>query len=136
MKQRISAEDLAELTPEQREKLKKWWIPTTGDVVYNESDIGKPETPFSIMVTDRYDLEKDEIIEGVINPYNTDEFFDDLRGSVLPAMSIGQCIELLDYLKQCLVIRKKRGIWNCEETWGNSKVELIDALWQAVKEVL
>jgi hypothetical protein len=136
MKQRISAEDLAELTPEQREKLKKWWIPTTGDVVYNESDIGKPETPFSIMVTDGYDLEKDEIIEGVINPYNTDEFFEDLRGSVLPAMSIGQCIELLDYLKQCLVIRKKRGTWNCEETWENSKVELIDALWQAVKEVL
>ena len=53
-----------------------------------------------------------------------------------PLLSIGQCIELLDYLKQCLVIRKKRGIWNCEETWGNSKVELIDALWQAVKEVL
>ena len=28
MKQRISAEQLAELTLEQREKLKKWWIPT------------------------------------------------------------------------------------------------------------
>jgi len=127
MKQRISAEDLAELTPEQREKLKKWWIPTTGDVVYNESDIGKPETPFSIMVTDGYDLEKDEIIEGVINPYNTDEFFEDLRGSVLPAMSIGQCIELLGIDK---VFRICQGPILAATYDGR---ELIDALWDIVK---
>ncbi len=107
MKQRISAEDLAELSPEQQERLREWWEPQIGDMSLSKQGIPK------VYVGDITQKER-----------NT------------PLLSIGQCIELLDYLKQCLVIRKKRGIWNCEETWGNSKVELIDALWQAVKEVL
>lgn len=71
MKQVISSGQLRELTPEQQEKLRKWWIPQIGDV---------------FMCTGN------EFLEGKIFSCDGDNRPISLS---LPLLSIGQMIELI-----------------------------------------
>ena len=122
MKQHITPEQLQELTDEQRERLRGWWEPE----LYQLNRYGV-----------KFYLES--LDEGYLR---------EIRGC-LPLLSVGQCIELLE--------EKDPGSWSicCSKSggWyitssnlyapkyyiadgGKDFVELIDALWQAVKEVL
>lgn len=122
MKQRISAEDLAELTPEQQERLREWWTPEVGDyIVHDTQGAGCLFGDIGIMV----------------------------KAHMLPRLSIGQCIELLKD-KDIATLQKVMRIMLAptftvnplpkmacalSDTEALAPIELIDALWQAVKEV-
>lgn len=92
----------------QQEKLSKLINPSYGDVyLYNE----KP------LVIDEFDSKRAD-------------FMSYMKGMCLPLLSIGQCLELLE----------ERGLRYREVLYGGfdeyDTPELIDALWQAVKQVL
>lgn len=124
MEQRISAEDLAELTPEQQERLREWWTPEVGDYIVHDT-------------------------QGIGCLFGDVDIMD--KTHMLPRLSIGQCIELLkDKTNEqsfgyndsgCFwtVNVGNRGVGNMIEGCAGkqfSTAELIDALFATVKEVL
>jgi len=124
VKQRISAEDLAELTPEQQERLREWWEPEAGDYIVHDT-------------------------QGPGCLFGDIDIMD--KTHMLPRLSIGQCIELLkDKTNEqsfgyndsgCFwtVNVGNRGVGNMIEGCAGkqfSTAELIDALFATVKEVL
>jgi len=133
MRQYITPAQLQELTDEQKERLRDWWEVREGDRFFAK------------------DLWED--IAGESGPGCVESF--DCEGlsckkeNCLPLLSVGQCIELLE--------EKDPGSWSicCSKSGGryitSSNLyapkyyiadggkdfeEIIDALWQAVKEVL
>ena len=110
MKQRITPEQLQELTQEQREALREWWQPRFGDkYLYCSKEIG-------IVNEEEEELAKSNEVQNV----------------VFPLLSIGQCIQLLaekDLLQlQSIFTKICLGILPASD--------LINALFAAVKEVL
>jgi hypothetical protein len=107
MKQRISIEQLQELTEEQQYRLREWWKPQEGDwyhdKTYGESYYG--------MEVGGYDV------------YTLEPAIDDL-----PLLNIGQMIELLQSFND-------KDIWKYNDIDITSD-NFCDALWSAVKEVL
>ncbi len=144
MRQHITVEQLWELTPEQQERLREWWEPKKGDWHYyikiNHTDI----------ISSGFKLDI--------------ELYTNHKEDYLPLLSIGQCIELLHgrtlngeiglywsdkfsewnvFIGGRLDPKKEYSSYrlnpNKEYDGSPSSVlenELIDALWQAVKEVL
>jgi hypothetical protein len=111
VKQRITIEDLQQLSPEQQERLRKWWRPEPGDISLSPQGIEK------VYVGDI--TQKDR---------NT------------PLLSIGQCIELAYYCNSKSPLHipmrgEKENPKTFYMTCGDD-VEIIDALFAAVKEVL
>lgn len=137
MKQHITAEQLQELTTEQKQRLADWWQPQPGDLFFRYCVTAHPH-----------------IVKGDYNPENgyfhttecdsDGEYEWEEKRCCLPRLSIGQCIELLEYhgLKNispvidCDVITKVEG-WDVlvKDRYFKSK-ELIDTLWETIKEVL
>lgn len=127
MKQHITVEQLQELTEVQKERLKEWWRPRMGDWYYypviNHSDI----CATSLIA----DLKR-------------------MKKHYYPLLSIGQCIELLGERiyriagpksELEILFPEDKQWWvgaNTEKRYNDyfNADELIDALWQAVKEVL
>lgn len=124
MKQHISKEDLLQLSPEQQEKLRvlhKW---ESGDFyVYKDYDY----------INKCYKISEGIHDEEGINSWNR------ANGDCLPLLNIGQMIELLEFkigiVETCFGQQKH---WYIKMINGNKfeDKELIDALWQAVKEIL
>ena len=119
MKQYITPEQLQELSEEQKERLRSWWEPELyqhGVKFYLES-----------------------LDEGYLR---------EIR-NCLPLLSVGQCIELLEAKDpgSWSICCSKSGGWYITSSnlyapkyyiadGGKDFEEIIDALWQAVKEVL
>ncbi len=129
MRQRITRKQLKELTPEQRDRLWKWWEPEKGEKIL-ESD-GSTHMIY-------------DILHGLILIGGRDFF---IKAEVLPLLSIGQCNELLQTFDQCVSLSYKIIFEGTKNSMGwevtlrhlkewNQQDELIDALWQAVKAVL
>lgn len=132
MKQRITPEQLRELTPEQQEMLREWWKPRELDVC-----VGSDDFIFSVgMVREKH------TIKGKRDLW----FWPAEEGSApltkadcLPLLSIGQMIELI-YVKSDMNWRSIGNI--ISEGWGyaldnaNKERELADTLWQMVKAKL
>lgn len=118
MKQRITVEQLKELTPEQQDKLREFWQPRSLDVFASKCTDGTYQ-PYAISHWQLNDsLENKE-----------------LR---LPLFSIGQMIELL-HSKYCDIQFETAGkSWFMQITGivEAQETELADALWFAVKAVL
>ena len=131
MRQRITVENLKELSPEQQEKLRTWWNVQESDLF---AYIGLINTSNKIVI----DVDR----EGYM--YDGRDWFPKM--DCLPLLSIGQMIELLQDN-----IRDTR--WDPDEEnsiqiyrdgdWGRKshRVSLLDdeicnSLWQAVKEIL
>jgi hypothetical protein len=124
MKRRITPEQLAELTAEQKDRLREWWKPEIGDCYYYGFEdmfaVVTPENLTAVMFTKK-------------NSTKT-----------LPLLDIGQCIDLLEWKDECFNIVKKIDLegWGYEIQLRLTKYykfatgELIDALWEAVKSVL
>jgi hypothetical protein len=131
MKQRISVEGLKSLTPSQQEKLREWWKPQEGDIVYWQK-WGGVETVIiretKILGLPNYDLAFND-------GYNSSN-----KSQLLPLLSIGQCIEILEdkslNLNNVFIDRKgwETVIWEQNKSYRSE--ELIDALWEAVKSIL
>jgi hypothetical protein len=117
MKQRITPDDLKSLSPEQQEKLRTWWGEhrQKGDVF--------------ICLGNDFLSGKEFIWDGHNKPFSHS----------IPLISIGQLIELL-------MDKKAYHLWLSQGEYYNfghnvimdwdSKTELIDCLFQAVKEIL
>lgn len=124
MKQRISTVQLLELSPEQQERLREWWKPADYDVML------KVETEYVIEVDLNGGIYMISDSEGLCPPIT--------KAECLPLLSIGQCIELL-HSKYCDIAFESAGMsWysNISSFIENQETELIDALFEAVKEVL
>lgn len=134
MKQHITPQDLDQLTPAGKEKLRAWWKPNVGDFYIDRVYVPHKDVGEFLVVEEGegYHNEIDELLaEKEIEPDET-----------LPLLSIGQMIQ---YLKDT------NNIWSSpydggflcyseEFGWsvdcGDSKKELCDALWSAVVELL
>jgi hypothetical protein len=114
MKQRITIEQLQELTEEQQQRLREWWKPQLYDVF------------IEILIDD-------EIIEGSIERKTYEP-----SKEALPLLDIGQMIELLHSKPSAYELID---ICDCMDAYGGIIISepinnLCDALWQAVKQVL
>jgi len=140
MKRRITPEQLQELTDEQKVKLKEWWKPEKFDIYFNinshcsrivlYSTIGPHGLP---------------VIFHEGNTVMSGQF--DYTKLCLPLLDIGQMIELLtDWAyteRKCersLEIEYLPSVnkweFNMPYISETGKQELVDELWEKVKEVL
>ena len=114
MKQRISADDVLQLTPEQQEKLRAWW--------------GEHQQKGDVFICrgNNFLSGKEFAWDGHNKPFNL----------AIPLLSIGQMIELLDNFTEEPSLKNENLRLSINRTmWlGNSK--LVDSLFQAVKEIL
>jgi hypothetical protein len=130
MKQRISVEQLQELTEEQQRRLREWWKLQPGDIMFDV---------------------KMECLETLVGGSNGKAIIEHIKSEsklrFLPLTNIGQMIELLNEKKkqnEKLEINAPIGLISKWSVWyANGEFpkkyennELCDALWQAVKEVL
>lgn len=130
MKQRITAEDLQQLTDAQKQKLREWWKPEMGDMCINGN----------IIILFKHGCSYFGVNIAWNNDYNYNyPSLEMVKKYCLPLLSIGQMIELLLERygnSQCDIC--------CQNTLsyvnnGNSLMhnrELCDALWEAVKQIL
>jgi hypothetical protein len=108
MKQRITVDQLLELSEDQRIRLREWWYPTPGE--YYWSGVEKRCTCISINFNESYRPKKE-----------------------LPLLTIGQMIELLDGPHMtCTFLGWQVDCGKCTYV----RDELADALWEGVKESL
>lgn len=131
MKQRITEEQLNELTEDEKEKLCDWWNPEESDWV-----LGGRFGPNTICDVKNKTSEITICMECV--DYST-------KNNYLPLFSIGQCIDFIkkhnfefsigfnDFGNFWVVQFAEKTIENLKYFHGE---ELIDALWEAVKEGL
>jgi len=133
MRQRISINQLNELTDEQKERLRKWWKNGKvhfGDLVYTRCNCSPPD-PRNVVSVWSYDEQEIEF-------YNAERYGYSLYKDCLPLLSVGQCIELLGHKLQKIeydffINNYYVSVLNIGT---NGKTELIDALFAAVKEAL
>jgi len=128
LKQRISVEDVRQLTPEQQEKLREWWNePKIGDtfVINRDSEIRSVDSTWRLIMISNTPLPE----------------------RFCPMLSIGQCIDLLEKSGRFKGLHKSGTdgeykvylIPGNNNGWGEyikSDKELIVALFEAVKEIL
>jgi hypothetical protein len=115
MKQRITVEQLNELTDDQKVRLREWWNHEDYDVVWDGENIGVME------YFDHHDL-------FVYGPNTTP------RSQCLPLLSIGQMFQLLDDDRQSAVpVPISQILPNYHLHYTDS---LCDVLWGAVKQIL
>lgn len=106
MKQRITIDDLNQLSDKQKDKLREWWQPEYGDFICS-------------LETKR---------EGLIdNEYITVSEAIEMKDKLTPLLSIGQMIELVELHNVAWIAR------NCVD-YDDRDFE--DALWDKIKEVL
>jgi len=138
MKQRITVEDLEQLTEEQKQRLREWWKPQSGDFMYYLRR-GK-----QVLINYIGDGISDDVIVHVDYIIGEELY---TKGDCLPLLNIGQMIELLEEGKmatEIIDIKSPRGLFNTYFVWyGNGDFpkkyeanELCNALWQAVKQIL
>lgn len=135
MKQRISAAQLMELTPEQQEKLREWWKKNLqhGDVFICEG--------MTLVVTDPRGSR--HVLACSINDSDAECDFYHLE-NCLPLVSIGQCIQLLEEAGRFKGFHKsstdgRYKVYNENELHDmviHDALELIDALFEAIKSIL
>jgi len=121
MKQRITPEDLKQLTPEQQERLRELWQPKHYDVFYYKGN--------------EHVIDGDVVSEKDIAS-SKNEFINQVN--LLPLLSIGQLLKLL-YSHSCdNQIESAGAKWfvGCGGHINAEGIELVDCLWDAVKSIL
>ncbi|ODA39313.1 hypothetical protein [Desulfosporosinus sp. BG] len=123
MKQRITADQLQQLTTEQQDKLKEWWKPKFSDLFAFEEYCDEH-------LFDAEDEENLKLFNVKIKPFS------------LPLLSIGQCLSLLEPCAPVLGMKYgEHSLWNLEIWIGGdhrifTEKEPVDALFEAVKFIL
>jgi hypothetical protein len=130
LKQRITVEQLNELSEEQKNRLREWWKPKIANEFVHYVDV-----PGHIGADEHVIDEFDKLLNG-----GRDQDKD-----ILPLLSIGQMIEFLESKKPTLHIDKhlKQGMMKkdrydvFQQGAGTSRgATLCDALWDAVKKAI
>jgi len=129
--QRITVEQLQELTEEQRERLREWWKPEAGDTVKYIYD-----TDISIITSHVNDFNM-VLIKGNYRIRTA-------KGDCTPLLSIGQLIQLLQDKVAYFSMTNMYAGTSEKLCWGVYKPKLFDiradeliiALFQACKAVL
>ena len=139
MKQRITPEQLNELTDEQKKKLREWYYPE------------------KVRLLDQYIFHENGELRKTA--YYSDYFFDDKESDLtrhfreckaLPILTIGQMIELITSLDPSQFLFEYRynfwsvqasGTTQCggvaiDRSWQFDDLELCDALFEIVKQTL
>jgi len=128
VKQRITIEQLNELSDAQKQRLRELWKPQDGDFIYSAKH-GHPEFLEVAPMRGYGDYLKN-------------------RDKSLPLLNIGQMIEILsEILLDISIVPKSlltdKKLWSITITFRETtfmksfeKSELCDALWQATKEIL
>lgn len=126
MKKRISTEQLQELSEEQKKRLREWWQPATGDCAVKDRE------EFWV-----YGATRDTLTFAEVD-WDFEMRIDCPKKDCLPSLSIGQCLELLKEQDPQKLGRLFAEIIIPDFTvdWEGKEIELIDALWSAVKSVL
>jgi hypothetical protein len=147
MKQRITIEQINELTDEQKQKLREWWKPQKGDCILYTDD--EQEKVFFIGELKLW------LESGIgADPYNPGDYEEYEIKYMVPLLSIGQMVELLIEHKRFyeLAITYEPDYETSDPTplptWhmymssiASYKIDdlengLCDGLWEAVKTVL
>jgi len=117
VRQRISVEQLKELTPEQQEKLRAWWQFEYGDLFYDR-ELADIYVAFKCHDDDYYSSIPDE--------------------NCLPLLSIGQCIAILEdnNFEWWGIICETDWIGGLFKNFDLKDKELIDFLFESVKSIL
>jgi hypothetical protein len=129
LKQRITVEQLQELTEEQQQRLREWWKREFGDVFYITDYKNNKEAQLQVL---------DRSWQLIVKEY---------RKEFLPLLSIGQMIALIESKDDCINITKLLTDIDHKSLWGwevvlrhlrnrNDDIELCEVLWQTVKEIL
>ena len=108
MKERISEEQLQELSPEQQEKLREWWEPKEYDVF-----IAQPYGTECILIWRLVDQSA----------------FKKLWNELLPLLSIGQMIGMLSHYHPHFSYR-------CMDEYNVGHEKLCDEMWEDMKYAL
>lgn len=124
MKQHITIEQLNELSEKGKENLRAWWKPQQGDKCVKWLGSGS--------------IEEEVIIGGSDQNY---EEVSELNNGLTPLLSIGQMIEFLEETTDKTYGERWWykiffGGYGGEVGLKEEDVELCDALWEVVKEVL
>ena len=114
MKQRITSEQVSELTEKQKKKLRERWKPETYDIVIDDNN---NDYVIEVDKKGRIGFVMDN--EGIIPPQKKIDF--------LPLLSVGQMIELLD---------EEQNFYKLTDIIRLGPYSLCDNLWQEVKAVL
>ncbi|MDD5064960.1 MAG: hypothetical protein PHQ35_09435 [Phycisphaerae bacterium] len=152
IKKRITTEQLQELTPKQQQTLRELWKPVEYDVCYGKEFEHTKDC--NVFTVNYFIDDKDSVFYGDICTKETEEGCPDENGCgggaihcscnyklSLPLLSIGQMIELLGEYRFNLT-RYGDLIWRFtlseeKDFYGEGHTyELIDILWEAVKQIL
>jgi hypothetical protein len=138
VKQKISAEQLQELSEEQKEKLREWWFkrgPQEGDWIVNNSAVPGPHIFTNYKYQPYANINEWKLMVG--KEERPREYL-----MILP--NIGQMIELLEeitgkYPDNFKAVADDEGLQafvDIDDLFQTYQNELCDALWEALKSVL
>ena len=121
MKQRITVNQINELSDAQKQRLRELWDPQVGDSIITT---GNYRIPY--IIVDASNMSSLAFINSGIG------VFGNSKDNCLPLLSIGQMIEILannkGFYQRETITSRMSGI--------NDDNDLCDALWRAVKEIL
>lgn len=130
MKQRITIEQLNELSEEQKERLRDWWKPEPCDV-YSYQNKTRDVVATSYRSDHGIQILHLTIGTGVYSDPWRDIHY---KARCLPLLSIGQMIELLADMSNSNMSLTLYDVYGDIETYKIN--ELCDSLWDEVKLVL
>lgn len=134
MKQRITKKQLQQLTTEQEDRLRELWEPRIGNSVKYKFDDG-------VLFINIYANDNNIVLT------RGNERIRVSKSDCLPLLSIGQCLEIIEANSCYLVTNNEKGN-NTYDIIKYSKwegrhdsfviegIEIIDTLWEAVKQSL
>ena len=144
MRKRVDTSGYAQLSREKREALRDWWEPQKWDTVLTDFTLHGRKVWLTGVVVG---ITSNKLLEVYVDDYQGVKVFG--KEQCLLWFDIGQCIELLkekDFAKlQKVIMLMFTPRWTVSpleitcpmnDTEMLVPVELIDALWQAVKEVI
>lgn len=139
MKQNITADQLQQLSPEQLDKLQTWWLERIhcGDLFDIEDDCDHFASAFKCVGRCHTKGQMNAPINIIVDDYGREFSPKDCK----PLLSIGQCIELLTENKDSNATIERNYtdnglLWFVDSKGGAESPELIDTLWESVKEAL
>lgn len=160
MKQHITVEQLNELSEKGKERLREYWVPKKGDLFFIDGEILavaftgieknykeyfdyirngakridlliRPETPLTVFTDEGMPTSEFATLQKMtLVSYFAYE--------LLPLLSIGQMIQILDesYKTNWIeMVSKRYSVSNSKADYEDYD-ELVDALWDAIKDVL
>ena len=121
MKQRITLEQLNELSKEDKIKLRHWWKPDDGDWFVINNENSKWTSLF-------YEEKTDRVVY-------SNEYYEP-KQNCLPLLSIGQMIDFIEEKNELLVRTDSYDVLDYKTLHWKVNVGLCNTLWEMVKKLI